>query len=251
LVTLPDSMLPDREAPPQPNPCVQPVSPASTISPPNPAFPPPPPAYCGQRRPLVFATGANVGLKLGFGAGTAPVPSSIKFGYNREEASVIPLQREQPAQGKPDQYAPVLAAMDLDLRTTAEAAGTNLGITQFFATGSAARNLAAYNPDIRHYFKAQAGAAVQQAALNDAVAVVARERQTAYDAIVAYFDKFQRIGFGIARDNLLQESRLTSGSAFARLKAAPTREDFLNYVQGESGLINRLAPAAVSLSVRQ
>jgi len=48
--------------------------------------PPAEPPYYGQRRALVFSTGANVGLKLGFGAGTAPVPSSIKFGYNREEA---------------------------------------------------------------------------------------------------------------------------------------------------------------------
>src|SRR5438270_4394358 len=64
LVTLPPLMLP----PP-------PLSPTN----------PDEPRYYGQRRPLVFATGANIGLNLAFGPGTAPVPSSIKLAYNREQ----------------------------------------------------------------------------------------------------------------------------------------------------------------------
>src|SRR5438477_2069134 len=132
---------------------------------PYPPAPSPPtePPYYGQRRALVFATGANVGLKLGFGAGTAPVPSSIKFGYNREEASVIPLQSTQPIKDRPDQYAPVLASMDMNLKDASSQTNTNLGITQFFATGSAARNLAVH-PDIRRYFYAKAQTAVAAAA---------------------------------------------------------------------------------------
>lgn len=143
LVTLPRSMLP------------------ATAGVPTKLEEPP---YYGQRRPLVFASGANVGLKLGFGAGTAPVPSSIKFGYNREEVSIIPLRGEQPLHGKPDKYAPVLASMELNLADTASQATTNLGITQFFATGSAARNLA-QRDDIRAYFESQAKQAVQSSAL--------------------------------------------------------------------------------------
>jgi hypothetical protein len=125
---------------------------------------PPEPPYYGQRRALVFATGANVGLKLGFGAGTAPVPSSIKFGYNREEASVIPLRSDVPTEQHRDRYAPVLASMDMNLGGTATQASTNLGITQFFATGSAARNLAARD-EFRQYFQFQAKEAIKSASL--------------------------------------------------------------------------------------
>jgi len=126
--------------------------------------PPAEPPYYGQRRALVFATGANVGLKLGFGAGTAPVPSSIKFGYNREEASVIPLRSDVPTEQHRDRYAPVLASMDMNLGGTATPSGTNLGITQFFATGSAARNLAA-REKFRQYFQFQAQEAIKSASL--------------------------------------------------------------------------------------
>jgi hypothetical protein len=133
---------------------------------PYPPAPSPPvePPYYGQRRALVFATGANVGLKLGFGAGTAPVPSSIKFGYNREEASVIPLRSDVPTEQHRDRYAPVLASMDMNLGGTATPSGTNLGISQFFATGSAARNLAA-REEFRRYFQFQAQEAVKSASL--------------------------------------------------------------------------------------
>jgi hypothetical protein len=133
---------------------------------PYPPAPQPPaePPYYGQRRALVFATGANVGLKLGFGAGTAPVPSSIKFGYNREEASVIPLRSDVPTEQHRDRYAPVLASMDMNLGGTATPTSTNLGITQFFATGSAARNLAA-REEFRRYFQFQAQEAIKSASL--------------------------------------------------------------------------------------
>jgi hypothetical protein len=119
------------------------------------------PEYYGQRRPLVFGTGANVGLKIGFGAETAAVPSSIKLGYNREEVSIIPMRREQPTPTSQDRYAPVLASMDMNLEATTQA-DTKFGITQFFATGSAARNLAVRS-DIRAHFRDQAASAVKTA----------------------------------------------------------------------------------------
>ena len=131
-------------------------------NPPN-SDPMPEPPYYGQRRALVFATGAIVGLKLGFGAGTAPVPSSIKFGYNREEASVIPLRSDVPTEQHRDRYAPVLASMDMNLGGATQA-NAKLGITQFFATGSAARNLAARD-EFRQYFQFQAKEAIKSASL--------------------------------------------------------------------------------------
>jgi len=169
-----------------------------------------PPPYYGERRPMVFGTGSTVGLNLKF-AGSSPAPSAIKFGYNREEVSIIPMQSQTPAdQNHADRYAPVLASMDLNLGGTpakgdtkpsssggadassgaAAGTGTNpgatalaktdLGITQFFATGTAARNLAAYDDKIRGYFQTQAKEAVKTAVLTGVVVdsdVQARKRQ--------------------------------------------------------------------------
>jgi hypothetical protein len=150
-----------------------------TPTPPD-KLPTEPPSYSGQRRPLVFGTGSNVGLNVKFSAATGPAPSSIKFGYNREELSIIPMRSEVPTNKQnPDKYAPVLASIDMNLGGVAQAnadtgstqpnsvtsiqANTNLGLRQFFATGSAARNLA-YRPEIRDLFKGEAAEAVKSAA---------------------------------------------------------------------------------------
>jgi hypothetical protein len=50
----------------------------------------------------VFSTATNAGLKLSF---PGEAPSSIKFGFNREELSIIPLHHQTTAD-KPDIYTP-------------------------------------------------------------------------------------------------------------------------------------------------
>ena len=223
LVTLPPSMLP----PP-------PLSPTN----------PDEPRYYGQRRPLVIATGANIGLKLGFGAGTAPVPSSIKFGYNREEVSVIPMRRELPTDKERDKYAPVLASMDMNLGGTSTQASTNLGITQFFATGSAARNLAVH-PNIRRYFYAKAETAVAAAAdaVTQAEVNKAITLQTAdYEAIVAYFANVSPSRFEAVREKLLNDSGLATHVLYGpRLRSAKNKAEFLEYVKKDPAVTNRIA----------
>jgi len=92
----------------------------------------------GLRRSLVFGTGSNLGLQVGFAGGT---PSKIKFGYNREELSIIPLRQQAPIPGRPDKYSAVLASIDMDQSLT-NLADSAVKLTQFFATGSAAKNLA-------------------------------------------------------------------------------------------------------------
>lgn len=113
----------------------------------------------GERRPMVFGTGVNVGLKLGF---TGNTPSKINFGYDREELSIIPLHKQAPAAGSAtqpsDKYSSVLASLDLNTSVTSQL-GSGLQMTQFFATGAAARNLAKRD-DIRGYFQAAASKAV-------------------------------------------------------------------------------------------
>src|SRR6266478_3415409 len=91
----------------------------------------------GVRRPLVFGTNTDVGLKVAF---VANAPSSIDFGYNREELSIIPLQPNLAQTGK-DIYAPVLAAVALNVAADTPTS-SSLALGQFFATGAAAINLA-------------------------------------------------------------------------------------------------------------
>ena len=109
----------------------------------------------GLRRPLVFGTGSNLGLQVGFAGGT---PSKVKFGYNREELSIIPLRQQTPITGQPDKYAPVLASINMD-QSLANLDNSAVKLTQFFATGVAAKNLAR-DTRIRAIFDEQAKEAI-------------------------------------------------------------------------------------------
>lgn len=124
------------------------------------------PVLSGTRRPLVFATNTDVGLKLGF---VANLPSSIDLGYNREEVSIVPMRPVLEA-GQTDVYAPVLAAVTLNVSAPNQAAA-GLTIGQFFATGMAATNLAA-SPKIQSMFMGAAAAQISQAALEAAVSAL-------------------------------------------------------------------------------
>jgi len=111
----------------------------------------------GERRPMLFGSGTSLGLKLGF---TGNAPSSIKLGYDREELSIIPLHRQAPQAGseQPDKYSSVLASLNMNVAAP-NLIGSGLQMTQFFATGAAARNLAKRS-EIRKYFNDTASQAV-------------------------------------------------------------------------------------------
>lgn len=113
--------------------------------------------YTGQRRIMAFGTSSNVGLKLGFATPTG-LPDSISFGYKRSEASIIPFRPGDPTTGQPDQYAPVLASVDMD-QSSVSLPESKLRMTQFVATGVAAQNLAK-SDYIQGIFKKKAQAAL-------------------------------------------------------------------------------------------
>jgi hypothetical protein len=121
------------------------------------------PDLSGVRRPFVFGTGTNIGLKIGF-AGN--LPTTFNFGYDREEFSIIPLQPTLNGTAS-DRFSPVLAAVKVNVQTTT-VTGSGLQLGQFFATGNAAINLANRN-DIRNIFGDAAKEQINQAAVQAAI----------------------------------------------------------------------------------
>ncbi|MBI3447039.1 MAG: hypothetical protein HY055_17145 [Magnetospirillum sp.] len=99
----------------------------------------------GQRRIMVFGTTSTIGFKLGFSGASAAVavPESIVFGYKRREMSVLPLNSEL-ANEQQDHYGSVMASVNLD-SGGATLSTESIKLSQFFATGSAARTLAGSN----------------------------------------------------------------------------------------------------------
>jgi hypothetical protein len=188
----------------------------------------------GARRPLFFGTESNIGLKLGF---TNAAPSSIRFGYNRQEVSIIPL-RADPSDAaansggsKPrDIYPSVLATINMDLTTPPPAVGssqpatgfgsTGLALTQFFATGSAARNLAKL-PAIRDSLQLTAQQQVAES-LNEAWT---KERSAQTDQVRAYFSKCS--SFPLARNQLVEKMPSMLASARTALTGAPNVDAFV------------------------
>jgi hypothetical protein len=87
--------------------------------------------------PLYFATGTQVGFKIGFQQGTV-TPNNVNFGYRRKEFSLLPVEKNA--------FPSVFASID----TRANALNNNGGkgdagqftLNQFFATGTAADTLA-------------------------------------------------------------------------------------------------------------
>jgi len=126
------------------------------------------PSLTGVRKIMFFGTGTNLGLKATF-AGSAP--ANVNLGYKRGEFSLIPIisgtsenAESEDSDGdvesaeedialasnhsssdkggdEGDQYASVLAAIDIDSGIK-NVTDTSLGVSQFFATGAAAEALA-------------------------------------------------------------------------------------------------------------
>lgn len=136
----------------------------------------PAPGASDDRPILFFATSTTLGLKMAFqtaASASVPIPESFTLGYKRKEASIIPVD----AQRQPS----VLASVDTRSGAAADSGGTAgaapsltgpgpLQLTQFFATGLAAENLAR-DPDVVRILRERATSAltdVQTYRLNEA-----------------------------------------------------------------------------------
>jgi hypothetical protein len=124
------------------------------------------------RKLAFFRTGANIGLKVVF---TDQALESVTFGYKRKELSFIPLvQVESPddANGEPqvtpptdkmkkDIYGSVIAFINV-ITKSGPLFDSSVRISQFFATGCPAEQLANTNQSIRDAFKVIAAEAATQ-----------------------------------------------------------------------------------------
>jgi hypothetical protein len=157
------------------------------------------PMYTDSRKLSLFGTSSHIGLKVTF---NGEVPDSISFGYKRKEFSFIPLGSEMPegSDRAVDKYASVLAAIDMGVKTPSFQS-TSLGVSQFFATGEAAENLAK-RPQIRNRFLLEAEEAIKrtscEAVPDDATAAL----ESAIQQDAGFRDKLKNwidaAGYGIS-----------------------------------------------------
>jgi len=115
-----------------------------------------PPKLTGDKRIAFAGTTATVGLKVTFSP-EGP-PESVTLGYKRKEYSLIPVMTQGEGDAKEDTYASVVASFGINTETT-KIGESGLGVSQFFATGIAAKNLAS-DPVIQELFKQQAKASL-------------------------------------------------------------------------------------------
>lgn len=105
----------------------------------------------GDKKLMFFGTSTTTGLKVGF---STAVPDSFSFGYKRKEYSFIPVGTVGEGDNEYDVYPSVLASIDTraNVSTKGVIDKTGLSSSQFFATGRAARKLAA-NDDVNKAFR--------------------------------------------------------------------------------------------------
>jgi len=135
--------------------------------------------------------------------------------------------------------------MNLD---TPDLQGTGLHVTQFFATGAAARNLAK-DDFIRKYFKRLAQrkvGLVDQAKLESARTILENDQAD----IKAYFDKDRDLKFVDRRNKLLKEPGLANLYSLmpSSLKNATDYNSFNTALQSRAEFIEPIAAAARRLT---
>lgn len=107
---------------------------------------------------LMFAgTGTSVGVRVGI-AQSSP---SFHFGYRRKEMSIIPLGSEVSGGITTRVYPSVIAMFSNETKPGDTPGKSNFGVSQFFATGVAADNLAT-DRAIRNHFRNTASDAVAE-----------------------------------------------------------------------------------------
>lgn len=172
--------------------------------------PGPPKRLQGTKELMFFGTSTTTGLKVTF---TTGLPDSVNFGYKRKEFSYIPLSTVGTGDAQHDVYPAILASIDTQATAGAEA-DTGLNNVQFFATGQAARLLAA-NPGVRSGFEREAAQSMQATQLKRLSAFKAASAQK--DTLVTDIRAgFARLATAADKAAVLQFANTTVADASLR-----------------------------------
>lgn len=125
-----------------------------------------------QRRVAAFAVSSTTGLRLSFSPET--IIDSVIFGYKRKEASYLPLINKDGKAKYPSTLGALSLAVSIDGQAT-PFTGVEQGMSQFFATGSAARNLA-IQPQIRNLIVERAETSVEAASTGSIALALSRDQ---------------------------------------------------------------------------
>jgi hypothetical protein len=164
----------------------------------------------GEGKAMFFGTSTTFGIKVGF---TTTLPDSFVFGYRRKELSLIPLGTTTKAgvtDVKERHYPSVIGvfASDSDVKTPSD---TTLGLTQFFATGTAAESLAA-NQALKNEFQGFAVDAVADFKNNS------RAQQRIVLDLVECFSNMPDAKLDAALDNAKELDVLYAASNYTTIK---------------------------------
>ena len=177
----------------------------------------------GNVEPFVFGTDTSLGLKLAWSGLTAQFPDTIKFGYNRKEFAFAPVFGSQGVCGSSGgQYSVKVPSFMATVDSYAKAKSpqdSGIGWLQYFATGTAANNLA-LRKDVRKAMleRLDPETAKQLKKFEDYT-----QNQTAQinsiKNIQAAYDKAAGPDRGTIRDNAVNLGLAPSGTTDAEFKA--------------------------------
>jgi hypothetical protein len=94
-------------------------------------------------KPVLFGTDTNLGIKINWmgAAGSLGPPTSANIGFRRKEAALAPVSLKSTGASYEVDVPSLLATIDTNVKSKSENK-TTLKYLQYFATGSAANNLA-------------------------------------------------------------------------------------------------------------
>lgn len=177
----------------------------------------------GKARPVRFATDTTLGIKIRWEGQTAQFPSSANIGYKRKEATWAPIaiginRKADPKKPYEADTASLLATIDVNV-TTPET-GTTLQYLQYFATGSAANNLARRQVVRQVMLERLDPVQAQKAAAERTIAA------SNWDLILQIKDKFD------TSDSIKQGKILDEAKRLELVGGTVTVNDFINELAG-------------------
>ncbi len=177
----------------------------------------------GTREPMFFGTATTLGIKIGF---TASTPPDFILGYRRKELSVIPIGTTMENGKEEHHYPSVIGVFSNDVQAGGRDSST-LGLTQFFATGTAAIALTDV-PGMKSSFQGFGTDAV------DAFKDASRSQQRLLLSLMYCVTKVEDAKFGAVLKNVDELGLISNVAAIKTVAATNMRAARADYVKAIS-----------------